>query len=234
MDSPQLLAEFEWGTRLVDGLFPEQVTGWIRRGGPAYQRPSQGWLTAHDVYHHLSNDQGSYAEEVASFGAQAWTDPQLAPEHPRSVAELATIWFSVMAMILEGGTRGVRGLLLPEPPACESTHPLMPLLRQGYTQALWEVQDVFSDWATDEEWKLLGGHEQTQRAAAWAVHGYETAKVRWPDISLARAGYDQLAKLAQASAQDGDVLRVSLPASGELLIEHSAVVSAPAPRRRLG
>ena len=189
---------FEWGSQLVGGLIQSEEEGWILCGRPN-STPATGWLVAHDVFHHLPGDTGTYAEEVATFGAQTLFEMPKG-EDATFQNTLATSWFSVMALVLENGTRGVDGLFLDNAPTLSMDHPLSGLWRDAYRLAVREVRDVFGQWAEDETWNALMDPKMEDQAVAWAAYGFEQSKLRWPQIEQARGNFWKIEAMARTGA----------------------------------
>lgn len=201
---------FDWTTAAV-GMFQREQSGWVMRGRPNAS-PDTGWVVAHDVFHHRPGDTGTYAEEVMTFGAEAWLDLD---DGPQALCKtLSTSWFSVMALVVENGTRGVEGVVLQRPAQPEHLlHPQFGFFQQVYRQALAEFKEAFGDYEGPEFWDDLAGPDMTDRAASLAVEGFALAQERWPDRAAALAAFDALEKLA-GDGRDGDVLTVQRTETG--------------------
>jgi len=91
---------FEWKTQ-PSGMFSREQSGWVLHGR-SHTSPDTGWLVAPDVFHHLPDDTGTYAEEVATFGAEAWLDQDMAMATLHR--DLVTSWFSVWPKKLSTAT----------------------------------------------------------------------------------------------------------------------------------
>ena len=192
---------FDWKTITVAGMFSREESGWVLHGR-SYTTPAQGWSVAHDVFHHFPDDRGSYAEEVASFGAQTWFEQERA-----NPLALATSLFSVMALVLENGTRGLDGLSLPAAPVINAHPPHEPLWQQCYEMALTELRETFSGWGDDVLWGRLSAIQMRDRAVGWMRAGYCAAQARFADLSEAQHDFQTLVNLAGV-AQEGERLVV--------------------------
>jgi hypothetical protein len=156
---------------------------------------------AHDVFHHSPDDTGTYVEEVATFGAQ--TLFEMPPGQERAFQNtLATSWFSVMALVLENGTRGVAGLIIDHAPGPQKEHALTELWKASYRAAIIELRDVFGEWAEDDTWDALSGEQMENNAAAWAAHGFEKSQQRWPNIEQARKDFWKVEAMAREIKPD--------------------------------
>ncbi len=198
---------FEWQTQPAGALNREE-SGWVL-DGRLHTSPDTGWVIAHDVFHHLPGDTGTYAEEITTFGAELWLDqdqPLEATQHA-----LVTSWFSVMALTIENGSRGVEGLLLhrhrPSKDFLEGSR--ADFLRRVYRQALEEAQETFGDFADPSVWNELRDRSMEDRAVSLAVEGYWQAQLRWPQPTQAQAQFKALSELA-GPAEAGARLRVEV------------------------
>jgi hypothetical protein len=195
---------FDWTTAAV-GMFQREQSGWVMRGRPNAS-PDTGWVVAHDVFHHRPGDTGTYAEEVMTFGAEAWLDLDDGPDALGK--SLSTSWFSVMALVVENGTRGVEGVVISRPANPDHLlHSQAGFFEQVYHRALAEFQEAFGDHEGPEFWDDLAGPQMTERAVSLAVEGFAQAQQRWPDRAQALAAFEALEKMA-GEGRPGDVLRV--------------------------
>lgn len=195
---------FHWVTKRT-GLFSRETSGWALENGP-HRTPSDGATAAHDLFHHLPGETGTYQEEVRSLGAEAWLDQVQADWE----MELKTNWFSILAMTLEDGTRGVRGLALPEAIAAPSAldAAMATQWREAYLSGVAEAREEFGDWGSAAEWGAIVTPGAIASALALMEEGYNLAALRFPDANAARADYLVLAELAKHGSAE-EVIRVT-------------------------
>lgn len=223
MPSNQSTWVFVW-TSMPVGPFKRETEGWLLQGRPNTY-PERGWVVAHDVFHHEPGDTGTYAQEVSTFGAELWMDSQT-PLSDLS-EKIEDSWTGVMAMVLENGTRGVRGLLLKETPDPSLlNHDFAPFFRQAYKGALENVRRDFVEFSEDSAWDMVAAPEMVDRAAALAVDGFDRAAKRWPNVPQAVTWFKQLETMAEKRGKPGEVLTVSVQ-DGEMRIERQAPKPAP-------
>ena len=214
--------EFVWTTGPY-GWLGRTESGWVLQGRPN-TTPDTGWVVAHDVFHHLPGDVGTYIEEVVTFGAESWLEsPATAPEKLQEI--LTDSWVGVILLVLKNGTRGARGLMLP-PQAPPASHPLAERWAAAYRNALIEVRSTHADLASTEDWQILASLEMVDRAVACVARGLDAARCRWPDPARARAQFEQVQKAA-TQAHDGDRLTVSFDGQDLVLDKTLALRSSP-------
>lgn len=186
---------FDWLTQPA-GLLLREETGWVLRGRPNTSPADDGWLVAHDVFHHRPDDTGSYSDEVATFGAETWLDePFKDPDDLQR--SLTNSWLSVCLMTLEQGTRGAEGLRVKtriDPTALG--HPQAGMWRGCMKMALREAQEVLGEYGDPETWAALSSDEHCDRLLSLVAGGYRQAAERWPDRAQAREWFTQLAELS--------------------------------------
>lgn len=222
---------FEWKTVPV-GLFQHLESGWVLEGRPNAS-PGTGWIVAHDVFHHLPTDRGSYAEEVASLGAQTWFDWE-PPNGPIGGLEqsLSDSWFGVMGLVIENGTRGVSGLLLENPAGSRAEdfarEPLALLWRQAYLQAVRLARLELGEYTSAEEWEALISDPMVERAVGVVRSGFEQASRRWPNRVRAKGDFACLEQLA-TPGQEGD--RITIKWEGEGMVLDRQPLLRPTPKR---
>lgn len=198
---------FDWLTQ-PNGLLGRKETGWVLRGRANNSPATDGWLVAHDVFHHRPDDTGSYRDEVTTFGAETWMDePYEDPEDLRH--SLTDSWLGVCLLTLENGTRGAEGLRVNTPvdPAALN-HPHAKLWRDCMKMALREAQEVLGEYGTPETWEALSSNEHCDRLLSLVAAGYQQAQERWPNREQARVWYGQLSDLA-GPGQPGSELHVT-------------------------
>lgn len=219
---------FEWKTQPA-GSWEREESGWVL-DGRLHTSPDTGWIIAHDVFHHLPGDTGTYAEEITTFGAELWLDPR--QDEQALQRDLATSWFSVMALTIENGSRGVEGLRLTRHPASEGflRGPQADFLRTVYRMALQEARDTFGSFAEPSVWNELQNQGMEDRAVSRAMDGHRQARLRWPDPSQAQAQFEALSTLA-GPAQPGARLVVAVT---EGHLHMSREDPQPAPGRAKG
>jgi hypothetical protein len=197
---------FEWKTQPA-GFLDQEESGWVLEGR-LHTSPDTGWIVAHDVFHHLPGDTGTYAEEITTFGAEAWLEH--ADDREKLRRSLATSWFSVMALTIENGSRGVEGLRLPrQASSALPDSPLMEFFREVYRQALGEAQDTFGAFAEPDTWRRLQEEAEVNKAVGLALEGFRHAQARWPDPAEAQAQFNALSDLA-SPAEAGARLTVAV------------------------
>lgn len=166
--------------------------GWVCRGRK-YQNPVRGGdLLAHDVYHHLPGDRGSYRDEVRSLGAQFY----LEQDDPNVRGQLQSAFFSVMAKTLDEGSRWLDGIKLKKPMG-EKDWPKnfdAGMWRSMYVETLQELQLDF--YVTDEKfhWDELFSDEQIDRHVSAIMEGILWAQSVYPDRHQALHNYQRLVR----------------------------------------
>lgn len=220
---------FDWGTQQVGGLTQHEETGWILCGR-SNSTPAMGWLVAHDIFHHAPNDTGTYIEEIATFGAQTLFEMHsVSTETFKNT--LATSWFSVMALVLENGTRGAEGLIIDKLPDQYEEHALSGLWRQAYREALSELKDVFQEWAEEDVWVNLSSSNTENSAVAWVAYGFEQSQQRWPNIEKAREEFRKIESLAR-EIKPGSRLSITQNEDGSVNALHYSLSTAKTMRMR--
>ena len=216
---PDLQWTFDWTTLHV-GLFKSPTTGWVLRGRPN-AAPEDGWVVAHDVFHHTPDDTGTYAEEVSTFGAEFWFS--VGEPEGRVATKLVDSWHGVMCLTIEQGTKGVAGLRLPPTPEDEAlnlTHPQADFFGSIYRRALEQARSDFHDFAEPALWDRLAADSMADRAIAWALRGLEWARSQWPDPVAAQLWFDAVQKAA-GPGSPGEVLAVRIRGGELSLVRHT-------------
>lgn len=167
--------------------------------------PGDGWLTAHDLYHHEPNDQGSFAEELMSFGVQHWleamgTEGGLDQWDASSFSEGLEYVLNVSLSHLD----------LPPAPDLNATaiHPVMlDVWKEGLAVGLQDFLEGCEDSSSlspvhrarvrqlQERPELLDpvrAPDYSERAMGWIAEGWRRAQHRYPDPGRIQVEFDQL------------------------------------------
>jgi len=162
---------FEWVKEHSRDFKNELLEGWRITTRP-HQTPSQdSYLVAHDVFHHHPNDRGTYADEVFSFGVELYMEStKKSFEEQRS--DLQSAWFSVMALTVDMGTKGLEGILLSD------KHPQLELtefeeqFKKIYTDSIDELKLDFYAYGDYDLWQRLVSRPQINKSATKMAQGF--------------------------------------------------------------
>lgn len=192
-------------------------------GAPRNWRQGDAWLVAHDVFHHLEDDDGSVAREVMSFGVEAWL------ETPKNGIANA-VSPGTMAGTLEGDFdegvtfRRLARLVLPVAPRTRFPS-VPPEVREFFKLFAKDALDelvrnlaVYRDepLPVDARAAILAADNQ-RRCAHWLLYGYLTAQQRYPDATAFQQAFELL--------QDC-VKRLKGDEAGRYTLTHDAVLVA--------
>jgi hypothetical protein len=160
-----------------------------------WQAVDSGWksvasagLVGHDIYHHLPGDQGRFAEEVATFGAEWYVDMQPigASFYLADKRDLARLEGNVVDTVLNAlDSREARAFCLPTRAIDRLTEAEMSYFEGLAAKAL-EVLDK----SADPRARTQG--DFTARFVQSVLWGYAQAKARFPDQRAARNGCREL------------------------------------------
>lgn len=215
---------------VVAHTFERVKEGWQMQG-TSWHAPGDGWLVAHDVYHHASEDQGSFAEELMSFGVQAWIERR---EDFSQKDENDDFDFkSSVCYVLEASKSHLN---LPDPPPFPALCPdlMRAKWEEGYAGGLLVFTVESFRELTEEQACQLDAEDHVEKAVGWMAHGWELGRNRYPDPGMTRKTFEnlELAMNTTAAACDlGSRVRVILDVDATWKIE--ALSMAPALRRPL-
>lgn len=198
---------FEWVKEASRDLRSEMLEGWRIVTRP-HQTPAQdSYLVAHDVFHHHPHDKGTYADEVFSFGAELHME--MAHESfEQQQSSLQGAWFSVMALTIDQGTKGLEGLLLSD------KHPQLELtafeqqFKKLYTDSIQELKLDFYAYGDYETWERLLSRPQINKAASKMAQGYRWAQEHYPDPNSFLQMFNQVRQASEQRGNIGDTFTV--------------------------
>lgn len=146
-------------------------------GTESWTQPGPPGMVAHDVFHHAPDDSGTLAEELMSFGTQAWLnhhvdDLRLGIGHEELCAVL-------VANAETGSALGIDGL----PPAHETVDlrfikRFLRVARKAYEETSFDEALAHIDDATMGS---LCDRPHLHRCSAWMSWGMREAESRFPD-----------------------------------------------------
>lgn len=145
-------------------------------------------LVGHDIYHHLPGDRGTFAEEVATFGAEWYVDIQPIGKSFNSVSKRALERFerNVIDTVLNAlDSRELLPFCLPIRVADRLTDEETDYFSSLATKACEELGN-----STDP--RALNKPAFTDRFVQCVLWGYAQAKTRFPDQLAVRAGSSEL------------------------------------------
>lgn len=164
--------------------------------GSTWHDPGDGWLTAHDLFHHEPEDTGSLEGELRSFGVQHWLETRGAQVPLDDWAENS---FSTgLAFVFRAS---LDRLALPEPPPVPATVPaaLLEVWHRGCAEATQDLQTEIEEGnAASSEggepplrtrvWEqahvisgVLDEPDYADRLVGWVAEGWRQAGLRYPD-----------------------------------------------------
>ena len=196
-------------------------------GAPRNWRQGDAWLVAHDVFHHLEDDDGSVAREVMSFGVEAWLE---APKNGIANA----ISPGTMAGTLEGdfddGVTSKRLARLVLPSAPRARFPSLPpevreffrLFAKDALEELVRNLEVYRDDSlpVDARADILAADNQ-RRCAHWLMYGFLTAQQRYPDAGAFQQAFELLQDCVKQLKGD-EAGRYTLTRDAVLVAENKA------------
>lgn len=206
----------------------EMLEGWRIVTRP-HQTPAQdSYLIAHDVFHHHPDDRGTYADEVFSFGAEMYMESET-ETFEQQASRLQGSWFSVMALTVDQGSRGLAGLLLSEKHPDLDLSPLEEGFKKLYIDSVRELKLDFYAYGDYEIWDRLLSRPQINRAASKMAQGYRWAEKQYPDPHNFLKLFNQVRKASEKSGQLGDTIVIEQRGM-ELSINHQPKVQSSRPR----
>jgi len=178
--------------------------------GSSWKTPASSGLVAHDIYHHLPSDTGSFAQEVASLGAEWYVDRQpltggFAAMRPRDFEAFERNLLDTVLNALDSKER--RPFCLPDVSAAA----LSKLEMDHFYKLARKAYDILLA-STDERARDCEAFQA--RLVLNLLQGYATAKERFPDQAAVRAGAralsDALADLDESEVPQGHELTITL------------------------
>lgn len=169
--------------------------GLILAGASSWATPGDRWLVAHDIFHHHPDDDGSFACEAMSFGAQCWI------EHHTDELRLGidpTSLCAILEQVAERNPDAVRDTLIltADPPAHPKPKPrflerFQRLVEEAVVESTFAREFKNVDDATCGQ--LCDG-PNVARIADWMSYGFHRAQARFPDPEATRALFDGLSR----------------------------------------
>lgn len=186
-----------------------------RLEGSSWHDPGYGALTAHDVYHHEPNDQGTLAEELMSFGVEHWLE---GGGWAADIDEWSGDTFANgLAFVLSASVD--RLALPPAPPLPADLPPhLASIWRRKYDLALMDfLVETREEGArrsaqeNDDRLSPLDEPDYPDRLVAWVAEGWRRAQSRYPDPDPIQEEFNALAEhLDHLAAEQPVGTRVTL------------------------
>lgn len=159
----------------------------------SWKTTASAGLVAHDIYHHLPGDTGTFADEVAALGAEWYIDVQ---RTSRPVSAWPVSGFERNAqdtLFNAADSTGPKPLELPERTAPSLSGPEMEFFQGLAGRLSAKLLNIDKGWEAD-----LAGFEQ--RFVENLLWGYALAKERFPDQKEVRRASQAL--IAELSALD--------------------------------
>jgi hypothetical protein len=166
--------------RRTDG---ERLGEWLPTDS-SWKTVASSGLVAHDIYHHLPSDVGTFAQEVAALGAEWYVDTQPLDRNHNAVSDRAISAFE----------RSATDSLLNALDSREKAPFLLPIVTAGALSD-WEMTIFRAVCAKaynlvveslDARARLCDDFEN--RFVLNLLWGYEQARARFPDQKAVRAG----------------------------------------------
>lgn len=199
---------FEWVKEPSRDFRCDILEGWRITTRP-HQTPAQdSYVVAHDVFHHHPNDKGTYADEVFSFGAELHMETAC-KTFEQQQSSLQSAWFSVMALTIDQGTKGLDGLLLSD------KHPQLELsefeeqFKKLYIDSIQELKLDFYAYGDYETWERLLSRPQINKAASKMAQGYRWAQEHYPNPHEFSRMFNHVRKASEQRGNVGDQFTVT-------------------------
>lgn len=153
-------------------------------------------LVAHDIYHHLPADTGTFADEVAALGAEWYVDVQR-PSQPFRAWPVSGFERNAQDSLLNAAeSPGTKPLELPQRTAPSLSDSEMEFFKGLASRLSAHLQGIDSRWEAD----LVGFEQRFVENLLW---GYALAKARFPDQKeVRRASQALVAELAALRESD--------------------------------
>lgn len=191
----------------------------------AWQDSASHWLVLHDVFHHLPEDTGTLAEELASLGAEYYILHEgtgLSPEFCRTSEEVAppglnaliTGACGIVGMAKEDCTHGPSQFNLAPIETASVPDESNAIFMAAETSAVSQLAEML-EGDPDPEWKAAYASFSKQGLiSSWVRSGFLNAKTRFPDRERIQAAWkkaeegirDQAGKMAEY-----ETLSISVP-----------------------
>jgi hypothetical protein len=152
--------------------------------GSRWKTAASAGLVSHDIYHHLPDDAGTFAEEVATLGAEWYIDMQPIGKPFQAVAErdLRNLERNTVDTVLNAlDSKEAQPFLLPSTDAPLLNDQEMALFRSLASKVLTMLEESADARAAQRE-------DFSNRFVQTVLWGYAAAKARFPDQTAVRNG----------------------------------------------
>lgn len=170
-----------------------KAEGFIIAGTEAWAQASTPRMVLHDVFHHASEDDGSMACEIMSYGTQAWI------EHHTDELHLGVSYDELSAVIestaeSRAAAEAIAIFKLAPPPIHPSIEErFLSRFKEIVTQAFQESALTESlAKIPDIEMSSICDEPNLDRCAAWMSFGFTRAQERFPDPEATRELFNRL------------------------------------------
>ena len=202
--------------------------------GASWKTTASAGLVAHDVYHHLPQDVGTFAQEVAALGAEWYIDVQRVSDQPVASIEgwpLSGFERNVMDTVENAlDSREAQAFALP----LREAQPLSASEMAFFSELAQKVHATLAARGSPAGFDPQGFQHQFVQMLAW---GYRQAQQRFPSQELVRRSSRQLVSalvnLEQSDVPYGHEITISLQgyecaitytdADAEFLLENEVV-----------
>lgn len=198
-----------------------------------WRSPANSWLLAHDMYHHLPQDSGTVAEELATLGAEYYVCHEpLDSGKDDSLSGLQALQQSAAGIVgsaFESDRNGAVDFCLWHAATARVSDAAWGIFTAVAMSAVVQLAEML-EGNDDPEWMAaLHSFSMDGVVASWLISGYAAAQIRFPDQRHVRKSWQealhQLQEL-ESSTQDGTRLTATLgQGSDRLQLE----VASPSP-----
>lgn len=211
-------------------VFALVKTGWQMQG-TSWHAPGDGWLVAHDLYHHEPDDRGTFAEELMSFGVQEWLES--AGQSPLA-RQRARIDFENAVCYVLMESKGKLDLPAPPPWPDALGDAVRRYWEEAYAGGVDSLVMVQQQRLSDPAWAPVEAPDHVSRAVGWMAEGWRRAQQRYPSPERTQAAFEHLEHAMNAARVNqplGTCLAVTWHPDTDCTL---AVVTDPVnrPRRR--
>ena len=173
--------------------------------GAAWRTRASSWVVAHDLYHHLPGDTGTFAEEIATMGAEYYVNHEgstLTEIDPPGQNALIGVAASIVGLVFDLSRDAKRTFELPN--LC--TERLSADIESVFAIAARSAFDQMRDMANDEPgWEtVLETYERLEPFVEWMRRGYRDAQHRYPDQMKVRQSMERLYREVRALEAETD------------------------------
>ena len=195
--------------------------------GSSWQTPASGELVAHDVYHHLPGDTGTFAEEAATFGAEYYINFEDSPLQQTALPGLNALQRGAIAVVANGAKSAKnlsQAFSMPtnrrKPLSAEAEEVFAHVAHAAYEELAYafELRMCPADIEGEEEAEVTEVCPEEVVFVTSFVnlmrHGYRQARRRFPDQLRVRSAMDNLEAvlrhLSRQEVPDGHIITLTL------------------------